>query len=101
MTKRILSLLLALSLTLGAAAYIALPASAAVSSDAIIDATLQIFGYCEGTYDSVNRNDNGAVSVGKLIFPAVATEVSTSGSATRGGGTVSTIGRLRSRRGRG
>ena len=70
MTKRILSLLLALSLTLGAAAYIALPASAAVSSDAIIDATLQIFGYCEGTYDSVNRNDNGAVSVGKLQWHA-------------------------------
>ena len=71
MTKRILSLLLALAMVLGAALYISSPALAAdVTSDQIIDATLEIFGYNEGTYNSVNRNDNGALSIGKLQWHA-------------------------------
>ena len=68
MKKRILSLLLTLALCLS---LLYLPANAGVvSDDNIIDATLVIFRCKEGTYDSVNRNDNGALSIGKLQWHA-------------------------------
>ena len=34
--------------------------------DAVVSAAAQILYHNEGSYDSVNANDNGAVSVGKL-----------------------------------
>ena len=42
--------------------------------DAVVSAAAQILYHNEGSYDSVNANDNGAVSVGifKLIPPGAA-----------------------------
>lgn len=65
MPKQILSLFL--SLCLGTLLYISTPVSAStVTDNDIINAVLVVFNYNEGTYDSVNRNDNGALSIGKL-----------------------------------
>lgn len=45
---------------------IAVPASAQADMDAIVSASAQILYNNEGSYNSVNPNDNGAVSIGKL-----------------------------------
>ena len=67
MKKRTLSLLLAFSLCIGAFGYITNEVQAGtVTDNDIINAVLVVFNYNEGTYDSVNRNDNGALSIGKL-----------------------------------
>lgn len=67
MKKRMVSLLLAVSLCLCVIWYIPMTAYAYTpSDDDITDAVLVIFRCKEGTYDSVNRNDNGALSIGKL-----------------------------------
>ncbi len=63
MRKRAISALVAAILCLN----LLLPVRvAAVTDDDVIRAVLVVFRCREGTYDSVNRNDNGAVSVGKL-----------------------------------
>ena len=59
--RRIISLLLVLCLC---SALIPLKIHAA-ASDAV-EAALELLYYHEGSYGSVNRNDNGAVSVGKI-----------------------------------
>ena len=64
MRKRALSALLAFVLLLSL-----LPPSAraaSVTEDDVIRAVLVVFRCREGTYDSVNRDDNGALSLGKL-----------------------------------
>ena len=68
MKLRILSVLLALLLILGQAV---LPAAAAeyeqvIHVDWVISALKTFFAGAEGDYDSVNPNDNGALSVGLL-----------------------------------
>lgn len=70
MKKRFVSALLVLTLCLG----ILLPTTASAynpTDDDIIDAVLVVFRCKEGTYDSVNRNDNGALSIGKLQWHGV------------------------------
>lgn len=67
MKKRLTALLLAVALCIGC--YI--PARAdMITDDNIIEAILVVFRCKEGTYDSVNRNDNGALSIGKLQWHA-------------------------------
>ncbi len=66
MQKRILSAFLALFLCISALYIPQRVKAATVSDDDIINAVLVSFHYNEGTYDSVNRNDNGALSLGKL-----------------------------------
>ncbi len=67
MKKRILSILLAFALCIGVFTYITNEVQAGtVTDNDIINAVLVVFNYNEGTYDSVNRNDNGALSIGKL-----------------------------------
>ena len=64
MRRRVLSALLAAVLLLSL-----LPLSVqadSVTDDDIIRAVLVVFRCREGTYDSVNRDDNGALSLGKL-----------------------------------
>ena len=64
MRRRALSALLAAVLLLS---LLPLPARAAsVTDDDVIRAVLVVFRCREGTYDSVNRDDNGALSLGKL-----------------------------------
>lgn len=65
MPKRIVSLFLAVCFV--TLLYIPTPVWArTVTDNDIINAVLVVFNYNEGTYDSVNRNDNGALSIGKL-----------------------------------
>lgn len=65
MPKRIIALFLMVCLIVSL--YIPAPVRAAtVTDNDIINAVLVVFNYNEGTYDSVNRNDNGALSIGKL-----------------------------------
>lgn len=65
MRRRMISLLLVICLSV--LLYIPTPAQAStVSDDDIINAVLVVFNYREGTYNSVNRNDNGSLSIGKL-----------------------------------
>ncbi len=67
MRKRLIALLLAVALCIGCQ----IPARADfISDDNIIEAILVVFRCREGTYDSVNRNDNGALSIGKLQWHA-------------------------------
>ena len=65
MKNRILSLLLAVVLLVGMIPMVMVEASAYSASE-ILDAALQLLYYNEGSYGSVNKNDNGAVSVGKI-----------------------------------
>lgn len=65
MKRRILSILLCLALCISMLSPLSALAYNA-SDDDIIEAVLVIFHCKEGTYDSVNRNDNGALSIGKL-----------------------------------
>ena len=63
MRKRALSALIAALLCLN----LLIPVHAAsVTDDDVIRAVLVVFRCREGTYDSVNRDDNGALSLGKL-----------------------------------
>ncbi len=62
---RIASAVLAACLILGVLTPISARA-ATVTDDDVIRAVLVVFRCREGTYDSVNRNDNGALSLGKL-----------------------------------
>ena len=63
--KRIVSMFLMICLIISL--YIPAPVHAGtVTDNDIINAVLVVFNYNEGTYDSVNRNDNGALSIGKL-----------------------------------
>ena len=68
MKKRIVSLAIALCVLLS------LPVTAHavyVTDDDVIRAVLVVFRRMEGSYDSVNPNDNGALSVGKLQWHGV------------------------------
>ncbi len=66
--RKLTALLLALALCLGLTA----PAGAAyVTDDDVIRAVLVVFRRQEGSYDSVNPNDNGALSIGKLQWHGV------------------------------
>lgn len=69
MKHRFLSLVLAAVLLFGLAAP-ALPHAEAVTGVEIVAAALDVIGYHEGTYDSVNANDAGALSIGKLQWHA-------------------------------
>ncbi len=72
MKKRIISFILTLALFVTMLQYIPTATSAGnITDDDIIDAVLVIFRCKEGTYDSVNRNDNGALSIGKLQWHGV------------------------------
>ena len=64
MRRRALSALLAVILLLSLLPLTAQAAS--VTDDDVIRAVLVVFRCREGTYDSVNRDDNGALSLGKL-----------------------------------
>ena len=67
MRKRLTALLLAIVLCIGCQ----IPARAdMITDDNIVEAILVVFRCKEGTYDSVNRNDNGALSIGKLQWHA-------------------------------
>ena len=67
MRRRIISISLLLVMCLSVLLYIPTPVQAStVTDNDIINAVLVVFNYNEGTYDSVNRNDNGALSIGKL-----------------------------------
>ena len=46
------------------------PAFAARSTEEVVEAALKLLYYNEGSYGSVNANDNGAVSVGKIQWHA-------------------------------
>ncbi|MCF0122566.1 MAG: S-layer homology domain-containing protein [Ruminiclostridium sp.] len=60
--KKLTAALLACVMLLGMA-----PLSlAAPTTQAIVDAALELIYSHEGTYNSINKNDNGAVSVGKI-----------------------------------
>ena len=70
MRKRILSALVAAILCLNL--LLPVPAGAlTVTDDDVIRAVLVVFRCREGTYDSVNRDDNGALSLGKLQWHGV------------------------------
>ena len=66
--RKLTALLLALALCLG---LLVQAGAAFVTDDDVIRAVLVVFRRQEGTYDSVNRNDNGALSVGKLQWHGV------------------------------
>ncbi len=67
MKKRLIALLLAVALCIGCQ----MPVRAdMITDDNIVEAILVVFRCKEGTYDSVNRNDNGALSIGKLQWHA-------------------------------
>ena len=66
--RKLTALFLALALCLG---LIVQAGAAFVTDDDVIRAVLVVFRRQEGTYDSVNRNDNGALSVGKLQWHGV------------------------------
>ena len=69
MRRRMLSALLAVVL---AVSLLPIPARAAsVTDDDVIRAVLVVFRCREGTYDSVNRDDNGALSLGRLQWHGV------------------------------
>lgn len=71
MVKRIMSLVLVLAMSISIClSFSTLAHAYNPSDDDIIDAVLVIFRCKEGTYDSVNRNDNGALSIGKLQWHA-------------------------------
>ena len=66
--RKLTALFLAMALCLG----LLLQAEAAfVTDDDVIRAVLVVFRRMEGSYDSVNPNDNGALSVGKLQWHGV------------------------------
>ena len=64
--RKLTAMILALALCLG---LIVQAGAAFVTDDDVIRAVLVVFRRQEGTYDSVNRNDNGALSIGKLQWP--------------------------------
>ena len=66
--RKLTAMLLALALCLG---LIVQAGAAFVTDDDVIRAVLVVFRRQEGTYDSVNRNDNGALSIGKLQWHGV------------------------------
>ena len=66
--RRLTAFLLALALCLG---LIVQAGAAFVTDDDVIRAVLVVFRRQEGSYDSVNRDDNGALSVGKLQWHGV------------------------------
>ena len=66
--KKTISLILSFVMLFGAIA--AIPAAAANDTERVITAALTIIGYNEGSYTSVNANDNGALSIGKLQWHA-------------------------------
>ena len=66
--RKLTALLLALVLCFG---LLVQAEAAFVTDDDIIRAVLVVFRRQEGSYDSVNRDDNGALSVGKLQWHGV------------------------------
>lgn len=68
MKKRILSIMFALALMFE---LFATPIFAATyTTEEIVEAALELLYYNEGSYGSINKNDNGAVSVGKIQWHA-------------------------------
>ena len=66
--RKVTALLLALALCFG---LFVRAGAAFVTDDDVIRAVLVVFRRQEGSYDSVNRDDNGALSVGKLQWHGV------------------------------
>ena len=62
MKERLIAVALALCMLLSALPH----AYAARSTSEVVNAALQLLYYNEGSYGSVNANDNGAVSIGKI-----------------------------------
>ena len=72
MIRRFVSLALSAAICLCVLLSVPVTAHAVyVTDDDVIRAVLVVFRRQEGTYDSVNRNDNGALSVGKLQWHGV------------------------------
>ena len=68
--KKSVSLFLALIMLLSAVFAAATNVGAVTDTERVITAALTIIGYNEGNYASVNANDNGALSIGKLQWHA-------------------------------
>lgn len=68
-TKRIISFLIALILAIGIPVALEVNSHAAEYND-IIEAAITIICRSEGTYSTVYKNDNGALSVGKIQWHA-------------------------------
>ena len=68
--RKSVSLLLALVVLVSTLCVFPTKVSAVINTDRVITATLTIIGYNEGKYASVNANDNGALSIGKLQWHA-------------------------------
>jgi len=67
MKKRLLVTILVLTLVFQ---LFALPVFAAASTEEIVDVALELLYYNEGSYGSINKDDNGAVSIGKIQWHA-------------------------------
>ena len=68
--KRTVSLILTLVMLASAICVFPTKVGAANDVNRVITAALTIIGYNEGNYASVNANDNGALSIGKLQWHA-------------------------------
>ncbi len=68
--KKTISLILTLVMLASAICVLPTKVGAANDVNRVITAALTIIGYNEGNYASVNANDNGALSIGKLQWHA-------------------------------